>query len=410
MDGGHRFNFAARARGLLGSNIRGLLNAVPFDDVKGMIERIVAHASIWLEAIQGVNSWLYFDRRRAQKAIADKVRAFFDELMPTHPVELVVLYTHGWRTDFHNPDVDYDADNRASNDHEYAIREACALAKTIARDASMVDSALNRLSTSDAHAVFPFARRLAELANHPVALFAKALQIAETRNEPANRQFFGGLIAGTDQRDPPKARDCVRAALQSPTLNNDAISMIGSGKLQPDDLGVVISLLQSGDVEPSHCATLSYGRGLDRLSPEQIMPLLDELGRHGAKGHWAVLDIVSMYLHDGKPLSTVVAEKVKNTLRARDLFDDISRQTTDGYHLEQMTKLLLKQGKIDRKFATALVKQLLSICRLRKTEMFYAFDEPVRSVITLVLASLESRLIAAKEHVAQPDQDKTPKR
>ena len=52
--------FARRARSLLGSHIRGLLNAVPLDDVKAMIERIVAQVGISLEAIQGVNSWLYF--------------------------------------------------------------------------------------------------------------------------------------------------------------------------------------------------------------------------------------------------------------------------------------------------------------------------------------------------------------
>jgi hypothetical protein len=78
-------------------------------------------------------------------------------------------------------------------------------------------------------------------------------------------------------------------------LKDDAISMIGSGKLQPEDLQLVVPLLQSGDVEPWQCAMLSYGRGLDHLSPEQIMPLLDELGEHGARGHWVVLDIISMY-------------------------------------------------------------------------------------------------------------------
>src|SRR3984893_18836022 len=77
--------FGGRARSLLGSHIRGLLNVVPLDDVKAMIERIVAHVGIWLEAIQGVNSWLYFDRRDVPKEIADKVRALFDQLMPAHP-------------------------------------------------------------------------------------------------------------------------------------------------------------------------------------------------------------------------------------------------------------------------------------------------------------------------------------
>jgi hypothetical protein len=117
-----------------------------------------------------------------------------------------------------------------------------------------------------------------------------------------------------------------------------------------------------------------------------IMPLLDELGRHGAKGHWAVMDIVSMYLHGGKPPSEVIAEKLKSTLLARDLFDDVSRQT-DGYHLEKMIKLLLMHGGMDRKFATALVKQLLTICRSQKSELFHALDGSVRSVIASLLAS-----------------------
>src|SRR3984893_967637 len=169
--------FAGRARSLLGSHIRGLLNAVPLDDVKAMIERIVAHVGIWLEAIQSVNSWLYFDRRNVPKEIADKVRALFDELMPTHPVDLVVLYTHGWQTDFSNPDVDYDPDDPASLGHEYAVREARRLADTIARDEKMLDAALHRLVTSEAKTVFVFSRRLAELARDPVALFTKALRI-----------------------------------------------------------------------------------------------------------------------------------------------------------------------------------------------------------------------------------------
>jgi hypothetical protein len=235
--------FARRARGLLGSHIRDLLRAVPFDDVKAMIERIVAHGGIWLEGIQGVNSWLYFDRREAPKHIANRVRAFFNELMPTDPVELVVLYTHGWQSDLHNPDSDY-----PSRDYEYSSREACTLAETISDDVAALDSLLDRLVTSGAHTVFPFARRLAELASDPVALFLKAIRIVQTRNEPATRQLFGGLIAGTDHRDPEKARTCVRAALLSPKLKNDAIAMIGSGKLQPDDLRLAISLLQSGDI------------------------------------------------------------------------------------------------------------------------------------------------------------------
>src|SRR6202011_3124739 len=128
----------------------------------------------------------------------------------------------------------------------------------------------------------------------------------------------------------------------------------------PEDLRLVVSLLQSGDVEPWQCATLSYGRGLDHLTPQQIMPLLDALGRHAATGHWVVMHIISMYLYGGKQLAKPIADKLKSTILASDLLDNVSSQTREGYDLEQMTKLLLHYGELDRKFVIALLKQLLS--------------------------------------------------
>ncbi len=384
--------FADRARGLLSSHIRGLLSAVPVEDVKAMVERIVDHVGIWIDAIQGVNSWLYFDRKHAPKDVVTKVRAFFDQLMPAQAVDLVVLYTHGWQGDFYDPEADFDSDGGEGQDHEYAVREACRFAVTIAGDETMLDNALHRLVTSSAKTIYPFSRRLAELASDPVGLFTKALRIAEPRTEPTNIQFFRGLIAGTDQRDPRKARDCIRAALESPKLRNDAVSMIGSSEIQPGDLRVVVSLLQSGDVEPWQCATLSYGRGLDHLSPEQIMPFLDELGQHGARGNWAVIEIISMYLYGGRQLPEPFADKLKSTLLIRNLLDGVSRHTRDGYLLEQATKLFLHYGKSDRKFVVALVKQLLSIFARQKSEAFYALKGSVRSIITSLIASYPNQV------------------
>jgi hypothetical protein len=133
---------------------------VPFDDVKAMIERIVAHVGIWPEAIQAVNSWLFFDRREALKEIADKVRALFDQLMPTDPVDLVVLYTCRWQIDFNNLDLDYDPGDPACLDYEYAEQEVRKLTDVIAHDEMMLDDVLHRLVTSDAKTAFAFSRRL----------------------------------------------------------------------------------------------------------------------------------------------------------------------------------------------------------------------------------------------------------
>jgi hypothetical protein len=85
-------------------------------------------------------------------------------------------------------------------------------------------------------------------------------------------------------------------------------------------------------------------------------------------------------------LVKLIADKLKSTLLARDLLD-VSRQTINGHHLEQMIKLLLHHGDLDRKFVAALMEQLLSVCRSQKSDAFYAFAGPVTSIIASLLSS-----------------------
>ena len=70
--------------------------------------------------------------------------------------------------------------------------------------------------------------------------------------------------------------------------------MIGAGKLQAADIDLVVSLLQSGDVKPWQCATLSYGKRMEHLEAGDILPLLGELSQNGAEGLLAVIDIITM--------------------------------------------------------------------------------------------------------------------
>lgn len=232
--------------------------------------------------------------------------------MPDDPVEKVIVYTHGWPANLHAPDTRYDPGPDKDHDFDYSTREAAKIAPVIAADTAALDCTLDALCCSEAKNVFAFARALALSAGDLLGLFERAVAKLDAGPGAANRQLFGGLIAGTDARDPSAARECIRAALRAPKLKNDAISMIGSGKLQPADLDMVIALLESGDVEPWRCASLSYGRGMDHLSSAEIMPFLDALRKKGAAGLWAALDVVLMYLFGGKRPSPALIRTIKS--------------------------------------------------------------------------------------------------
>ncbi|MHC4049321.1 hypothetical protein [Bradyrhizobium sp. 25ACV] len=367
----------------LASHLRGLIRALPFEDIETLVRTVTKAKGMWIGGLQGLNSWLYYDSTNGTPAnLGNDVRKLFDELMPTDPVDLALLYADGWSADFHDPDVPFD---RNSSDFEYSARQLVEQAKVIARTPELVNRTLESFVHNDAKSPFPLGRTLAQHVRDPVALFRKAVRLIESGDRRPNLGFFSGLIFGADQRNPDLARKCIRIALDSRKLRENAISMIGSGKLQPNDLQLVVSLLRSGDVKPRECAVLSYGRGLDHLSAKDIMPLMNELTRHGSAGLWTVLDMLGMYLHGGRVIDKPIVDKLKSVLTSPKLFSAATDASMNGHWFETKVSQLSARGMITADFASRLIKQMLSICRTKDHDVFYHLDGPVQNAIRVLL-------------------------
>jgi hypothetical protein len=382
--------FSDKAKTILGGRIRTLLNQFEPKEIKSLIDSIVKQDGFWQEAVQKINERLYFDGKNATPEIRQEVRRYFDDLLPTDPVELVVMYCHGWHVDFHDPDSTYSGGS--SHNFDYSVRKSVELANVICTDRAAVERAVKALAASDAKSAGPFAHRLAERVSDPVALFKNALDAAEATDKNQNTPFCGGIISGADTRDPQLARDCVRAALRSPKLKANAIRMIGSGKLRTDDLELVVSLLQSGDVEPWECASLSYGRGLDHLTSAEISPLLNELMQHRSTGLWTALDIVFMYLFPAKTPDPLLEKILRSILVAPELFDRVNRRTMDGHHLEQAVALLAKHGMLEGRYVTSLVRRMLALTNAKDSDIFFELDDPVRNVLITLMTNFPNQV------------------
>jgi hypothetical protein len=107
--------FAGKAKVIIGSHIRGLLNHLELKEVRVLVDGIVQQRGFWPEALQQINHWLFFDSKGVPPDIKKGIRAYFDEMMPADPVELAALYCHGWQADFHDPDSTYDKDDRSEH-------------------------------------------------------------------------------------------------------------------------------------------------------------------------------------------------------------------------------------------------------------------------------------------------------
>lgn len=370
------------ARNHLGSHIRGLLGQLPVAEVRAMIEAVTSHSGFWPEAIAAVSDWLYFDR---SKGVGDErakeVRQLYSDLLPADPVDLAVLYTHGWQADLHDPDSNYAQEPDAKHDFEYSMRQAIAVAETIAKDKALTRRAVERMACKEAHGISAFTDALMKKVAAPKAVFKQAIATAEASPEEPNRGFFGGLVSGAHDRDPALGKSLVQQALKSPKLRSHAIAIIGSGSLESDEILMVISLLQSGDIQPWECQNL----GLRRIDAKVLLPLLRELENHGTDGLWTILNIIDIYLYgDTRNATKDLIAEVKRVLVAPKLIDAV-RNNMDGYHLENHVKRLISLEAISVPYARQLTKQLLGICRQGTDRVFYQLDDPVRKVLCLLM-------------------------
>ena len=395
---------AARARHHLGHNIRGLIGTPTFAEMRRTIKLVTENTGPWVDAIREINRWLYFDSKEAPDDVRREMRAYFDTLLPDDPVELALVYAHYHAIDFTDPDRLYDPDDRNENDYYYAHRRSQEIAEIVARNDALLDRALSVFVCTEAPSIYSFAARLAQRVSDRRRLFDDALAKLDDTPGNASAGFFAGLIAGIDSEDPAAARACILEALQAPKLKADPIRLIGSGRLQPEDLLLVVDLLRAGAVEPRHCVSLAYGRGLNHLTVNDVTPLLDALEESGAIGCWVALDLVSMWLHGGQALEGELILRLKRILTQSTLFEAVNSSTTDGYHFERSVEMLATIGAVDDRFAAALTRQVLGLCDAADSRVFFDMDTPAqKSLRTVALLRPETVWSVIDEAYATDD-------
>lgn len=374
--------FADRCENVIASHIRMLLCENLFSDVERVVLNIAEEKGIWLEAIEGVGDWLYFDRKGASEEFSTKIRELYDHLMPTDPIQRARLYTKFWTSDIRNPDLSYGENEGSDNDFEYSSRKAREVAAEIAGDIELAHRAIQVMAAEELHNAFPFAHELAMRVDDPVNAFIKSVHVFEKSGERKGIQFIRGMLTGIDERDNTLAGECIQIALNSEALKNQMVNIYTAVTISDERLKEIIKNLQSGTMAAADCVFLSYGRGLENLCTESVLLLVNELvNNHEAEGSWTALEIVSMYQHSRTELAKQLAEWIKQQITSPKLLGNVRKATRDGYLFEQLISLVQKHYGIDDDFAVELSKQITRLCQVENYDVFSALDDPARKII-----------------------------
>lgn len=378
--------FAERCEQIIASHIRTLLCENLFDDVKRIVQKIVAEKGIWLEGLEGIGDWLYFDRKGAPIDFAKRVRHLYESLMPVDLVKKALLYTKFWAADIRDPDVDYNSEDSKNMDFEYSSRKAVEVAKAIAEDKSLTNRAIEAMAAEELNNAFPFAQALAEKVDDQLDAFKTAVKMYEKLDAPKNMQFIRGMLAGIDKKNKNTADECIQIALNSIAFRDQAMNIYTAVKVSAERLSEIVKKLKDGELTAVDCTFLSYGRALYNLKANEIIPLIDELSEnHESDGLWTVMQIVHMYQYGRKELDQQIAERLIQYISSPKLLGKVKKSTRDGYLFEQIPQLVHKHFPISNEFATKIGEQITRLCQVDNYDIFSTLDDPFRKVIKLLV-------------------------
>lgn len=384
----------------IGSHLRGLFSNVNlFDDIQAMIARLREAYPRWHKAAHGINDWLYFDRNSADEAYQKKLREYYDELLPTDPLEQLHYYSSGWATDVHDPDVSYDREG--DNDYHYGENKIYELIDDAPKEAvyflPFLDMLLEKTTNSGWIAVARIARHVDDaehLLRHLLENMKVDSEIAVISNLVRN------VISCSAQADRNKGRECLELALRVQSLSASSVEFLSSVGLDDALMQRAITFIQNDTVEPSQVSVIAFNDILEKVNHDLIASLVNTLLNKQERGAWAAIDFLAHVLYRFDPEEGRLLQSIKAVVINRVLFDKPRYSNMDWYHWCALVKKLFEGGHVDNSFSIELVEFIISVTSIEDYSVQLSFDEYAQKILRRLIAT-SPRLVWEKYHEAR---------
>ncbi|NBB81720.1 MAG: hypothetical protein GVY36_20160 [Verrucomicrobia bacterium] len=335
----------------IGDHLRGLLKLPNLlDDVVAAIKEIKTSYPRWHKGLTAVGEWLYFDQDPAPQDYKDQLRSLYDELMPANDIEKILLFSKGWRMDFHDPDVPYDRSSR--NDHYYAERMVVENIAESPKEAEYYQPVLEEFAAGTYHSAGFTLMHIAMHVDDPENLVKRALEFLD-RDDGANTSatMLRSILFGLSKVNGAAAREHLETALDKGDLAPYTVDLISSVGVDDRLFSLLIDRVRTGEMSPWRAGPLGFRAELGCVSPELITKLIEVLLASGAEGAWAAIDFLTYFLHDKKELLPNEANLIKTVVVHENLFVREKYGHMEAYHWKELINNLFDIDLVDRGFA-----------------------------------------------------------
>ena len=370
-------------------HLRGMFNLIPmFDEIQGIIERLRQLYPRWYQPIISVNQWLYFDRRHAGEDYADyvqKIRSYYDELLPDTDDELLLLYTAGWGTAIHDPDTEYS--QGSGGDYQYCSRrveEIISSSSILSKDYSFL---LEEFLTGQYRAIPETVATIAQHVDDPENLLEDLLHKDNDKvNKAVLAQITHAIICGARKTERSKGLNCLNAALGHEDFKAYSINLIAATGLDNTLMEQAIGYVEDDVVSPYQSTAIAFGDVLESIQPQLIESMLSTLLTKGESGAWAAIAFLSRMLYRAELADGWLAEITLKAVTNPALFEcspDSSQDLdkVDWYDWHRLVDKLFNAGCNQYHRCEQIIGFVVSVLDISEYDVQYTFRNDAREVL-----------------------------
>lgn len=376
---------------IIGTRLRSMFSyEVLYEELHEIVSDLLEAYPGWYQPALAVNEWLYFDRDKAPKPYQEKLRAYYDELIPSETLDKIYYYSNGAGGVVYNPDAGYS--NADDDDFYYGQQQAYALIDSAPKVVEYFLPLVDSLLESPVNLGPSVIRHISLHVHDSERLMHYLLNNIESGNDISS--LVRSALSGLAQVDRNKALECLSSVLDVPSLSASKVEMIRVVGLDDQLMRLVIALVQNDEVEPSQVRGIAFNRILQDVDTDLVESLVNVLLQKSASGAWASIEFLRFALRDSKPIDDKLFNGVKSTVLNRCLFDKPRYSNMDWYYWHYLVERLLESYD-DDKFISDLLDFIISVTSIQGYTAIFAFKKGAKKVLVR-LSHTHSRLVWEK--------------
>ncbi|MBN8198599.1 hypothetical protein [Thalassospira povalilytica] len=378
---------AVDARDVIGSNLRGLFRFKGlFSFVVGVIHRLKTCWPDWFRPVQAVNDWLFFDSEGAPESYKASLKQLYLDLLPSEPIQVILLFSSGWTTDFYDPDTTYDVDG--TQDYRYAETKIVQTVDMLPRDASCFNVLLEKLQGGGFVAAGFSVYCIAKHVTNPITLIeiiiSRLRQVGETA---LSADLVRNIIAGASDVDKDTGRACLNFALDCPEFHSNLLEFLTVVQIDEPLFDKLYSAVKDGDVDVWRLEAIAYPQKLSSIPVRKIVDFVRLLASRDPDSAWASVSFLSRYLHRRGDLLDEFSDQVKVAVTNPLLFEKERLGQMDSYQWRMLIEHLLDSGCFSDEFVCDLTNYILSLLDVQSFSVQLSLERDAQGVLVRLIES-----------------------